>query len=269
MRSSLLPTPTANVPQMGRTSAAVARAGTQDQQAGEGARVAGRLFAELRKALRLTVPEAAQRVGTRIDVIVALESGVVGRLPPWPETARIVGRYTGLAGIDARPVLDVLRRAQDEDIRTLDPAHIPASAPVTASHMLSAPAESKPGMTQRLTASAGAGARRIMQGSQSLLTGRVRQALTNARPKLVRLKWVNRRSLAVFAAVPFIFILAMSDSRIARAAATFLPSPLAAIALGINDLALRAVSSRREGLVWIDAADPQVRKGDKLHSGHR
>lgn len=229
----------------------------------------GRLFADLRKALRLTVPEAAQRVGTRIDVIVALESGVVGHLPPWPETARIVERYTGLAGIDARPVLDVLRRAQDEDIRTLDPAPIPMSAPVAANHKISAPAAPLPGLAQRLTASARAGARRVVQGTQNLLPGRVQEVLANVRTKLARPKRANRRYLAVLAAVPFAVVLAMSDSRIAGAAASVLPAPLAAMALGINDFALRAVSPRREGLVWIDAADPQARKGDKLHSGRR
>ena len=74
-----------------------------------------RLFWDLRNALRLTPHQAAAQLLTRVDTIEALETGQFELLPQGPEMARIIMTYTGMAGIDGRPVLaalaDVLRDA--------------------------------------------------------------------------------------------------------------------------------------------------------------
>lgn len=235
----------------------------------EGLRLVGALFTDLRKALRLTVPEAAERLGTRIDVVIALEAGVVERLPPWPETRRLVERYTRLAGIDARPVLDVLAQAQTRDIPMIDVTPIPPRPHPAAGRIAPPPAAARFSprrMAGAMFARPNARPERAAEGpavAAGLVTGLLAWLphTSGWRP--------SRGGLIKGAIAAAALMLAMSDSRLAGATASILPGPLAAVALGINDLALRAVSPRREGLLWIDAADPQARKGDKLHISRR
>src|SRR3990170_2806236 len=66
------------------------------------------LFRDLRRVLKLSLPQIALRLGSRIEVIEALETGNARRLPPWPETVRVVTAFTGLARIDPRPVLAII-----------------------------------------------------------------------------------------------------------------------------------------------------------------
>jgi hypothetical protein len=70
----------------------------------------GALFRDLRRLLGLSLPDLANRLGTRLDVVAGLELGEVDRLPPWPETMRVVIAYTSLAQIDPRPVLGTIRQ---------------------------------------------------------------------------------------------------------------------------------------------------------------
>ncbi len=72
--------------------------------------VSDRCSAKLRRALGLTLATAASFAGTRIEVMVALESGDLAALPPWPETVRVVTQLTSLAQIDPRPVLGLIHQ---------------------------------------------------------------------------------------------------------------------------------------------------------------
>ena len=65
----------------------------------------GRFFLDLRQVFRISREKAAQQLATRVDIIAALEAGDVRKLPPWPETCRIVRTYAALARLDPRPVL--------------------------------------------------------------------------------------------------------------------------------------------------------------------
>lgn len=67
-----------------------------------------RFFLDLRRTLRLTLPQAAYYLQVRTEVIEALETGQVEDLPPWPETARLVMTYAAVAGVDGRPVLNAI-----------------------------------------------------------------------------------------------------------------------------------------------------------------
>src|SRR6185437_16454084 len=64
-----------------------------------------RFFTDLRRALRLTLPQAAQYMRVHPEIIEMLETGQVEYLPPWPQTAQIIMDYTSVAGIDGRPVI--------------------------------------------------------------------------------------------------------------------------------------------------------------------
>jgi len=67
-----------------------------------------RFFMDLRRALRLTLPQAAHYLQVHASIIEALETGQVEYLPPWPQTVQIVMGYTSMAGVDGRPVLSAV-----------------------------------------------------------------------------------------------------------------------------------------------------------------
>ncbi len=100
----------------------------------------GQLFRELRRCLKLSLPELARRLETRIDVITALEAGDVRSLPSWPETVRVVSAYTMLVKIDPRPVLHVLSEkiSADNSARATERTSRPASRRFALSTRLSA-----------------------------------------------------------------------------------------------------------------------------------
>lgn len=245
-----------------------------------GVRIVGQLFTDLRKALRLTIPEVAQTVGTRIDVVVALEAGVVHRLPPWPETARVVARYTGLAGIDPRPVLDVLRTSQIAGIRTLDleplspvagpapPTGRPGLAPASGRAGPSPGRGMEPSRTPVSVARATGGTPGGTSGARRWAE-EAAQTVTAIRAKFRATGTAGGRRLAILAALPLLIGLAFSDSRIAGRAASVLPRPMASAVLGYNANMLTLFAPRYKGLVWIDPADPRTRRGDKLPIDHR
>jgi hypothetical protein len=83
-------------------------AAPQHVQAAESRALIARFFIDLRQALRLTVPQAAQYLQVRPEVVEALETGQVEYLPPWQETAAIVMTYTSMAGVNGRPALNAI-----------------------------------------------------------------------------------------------------------------------------------------------------------------
>lgn len=71
----------------------------------------GTLFQTMRAALSASPTEAAALLGTTTQIVAALELGDLEQLPPWPETARIVGRYGELLRIDVGSALLRLKQA--------------------------------------------------------------------------------------------------------------------------------------------------------------
>lgn len=224
--------------------------------------IIGGLFVELRRALKLSMPEVARRLETRVDVIEALEAGDVRRLPPWPETVLIISTYTRLGGIDPLPMLEVIRSEMKAAEATLDLA--PASQPaVTAQAVVS-----------RLKEASRLASQAVEVGMATVEASRRKVSLADLKGWLAALwrgPWTGRQRIAlgIAAVLPLAIILVLGDSRTARGVAAHLPSPLSDAALGINEMLIRGVSPRREGMVWIEVADPQVRKSDKLHIDRR
>ena len=198
-------------------------------QAG-GAAAFALLFRDLRRALGLSLPAAAARVGTRVDVISALESGDVRRLPPWSETVRIVSRYTGLAGVDPRPVLELIERELAECNR--------ASAAV----------EDAP------TGLSGLGAR------LGELCGRARSWLEGGGAKLP-VGWQRLSTIGVLSAV--LVVLFAQASSLQASLATLQP-PIMGLMRSAQDYLLARVAPERDGLRWIEVHDPRQRRGDRL-----
>jgi transcriptional regulator with XRE-family HTH domain len=78
--------------------------GIKEMPAGYDAEVA-ELFRDLRAASNLSETDLAARLGTRMEVVQALEQGALFALPPWPETCRVVNGYGMLLHLDVRPLL--------------------------------------------------------------------------------------------------------------------------------------------------------------------
>ena len=83
------------------------------------------LFRDLRAASNLSETALAQRLGTRIEVVQALEQGALYALPPWPETCRIVNGFGALLNLDIRPLLRRIYAQLEAGIVQLGPKTMP------------------------------------------------------------------------------------------------------------------------------------------------
>ena len=98
--------------------------GIKEMPAGYDAEVA-ELFRDLRSATALTEMDLATRLGTRPDVVQALEQGALYALPPWAETCRVVNAYGALLNLDVRPLLRRIYAQLEAGIVELQPKAMP------------------------------------------------------------------------------------------------------------------------------------------------
>src|SRR3990170_8495460 len=105
--------------------------GIKEMPAGYDAEVA-ELFRDLRAATTLSEMDLAGRLGTRADVVMALEQGALYALPPWPETCRVVNAYGALLNLDVRPLLRRIYAQLEAGIVELQPKAMP-DVPVMSS----------------------------------------------------------------------------------------------------------------------------------------
>jgi hypothetical protein len=98
--------------------------GIKEMPAGYDAEVA-ELFRDLRSATALSETDLAARLGTRSDVVQALEQGALYALPPWPETCRVVNAYGVLLNLDVRPLLRRIYAQLEAGIVELQPKPLP------------------------------------------------------------------------------------------------------------------------------------------------
>lgn len=252
MRSATAPKPSAVAGSRPASARRPASAATGAKALGE----IGALFRDLRRALKLSMPELAARVNARVDVIEALESGNVSRLPPWPETARIVTALTGLARIDPRPVLAIMRNemwSQSADAAAMNRSSGKSRLGAAARLLKSAGAD--------LSATLGAGARsaKISSLLPAPVRKRVAAALGRRPPGLWRIAIV----------APLLLLAGLSQPRLLAASVAALPQPVQGMVSRAHDYILWRLAPEREGLRWIEVSDPQSRKSDKLQSVRR
>jgi hypothetical protein len=200
----------------------------------------GRFFQDLRRTFRLSQAQAAKRLATRIDIIAALEAGEVRGLPPWPETCRIVRTYMGLAGLDPRPVLNLIE-------------------------ILLANAASRPAPAPRRTLLAPLAWRRRPGGAARDR----RRPLAGAAESLRRV-WHGRfgqAGRALFAiAVPVALVVLLTQTSVLEAAVAKLPPSVVRIVRGAQNYVIVQLAPVRDGLRWIDVPDPRTRRSDKLRT---
>lgn len=203
-----------------------------------------RFFRDLRGALRLTPEQTAQALATRVDIIAALESGQIGALPPWPETCRIVRTYAGFAGLDPRPVLHSL-----EELYVSGPR---APAPkVRGPRRNLIPNLGKQGAP--IMAAIGGGSRRAAAAARN-----VRQAMNDR---------AGRPGMALFTVTMAIaLILLVTQTAVLEAAVAQLPPSMKRIVRGAQNYVIVQLAPVRDGLRWIDVADPRTRRSDKLQT---
>lgn len=203
-----------------------------------------RFFSDLRRALGLSPPQAAQVLATRIDIVLALEAARFDMLPPWPETCRIVRAYAGFAGLDPRPVLHSL-----EQLHAATAHQQPAAAVERRRGGL--PSISRQGAP--MLAAIGGGGRRAMSAARG-----VREAINDR---------AGRPGMALFTVTMGVaLILLVTQSAVLEAAVAQLPPSMVRIVRGAQNYMIVQLAPVRDGLRWIDVPDPRTRRGDKLQT---
>lgn len=118
-----MPTAPRRVPVVSQPDAAKRRQpihGIKMMPSGYDAEVA-ELFRDLRAATALSEMDLAARIGTRPDVVQALEQGALHALPPWAETCRVVNAYGTMLNLDVRPLLRRIYAQLEAGIVELQP----------------------------------------------------------------------------------------------------------------------------------------------------
>lgn len=209
----------------------------------------GPLFRDLRRCLKLSMPELARRLETKLFVIEALESGDLGRLPPWPETVRVVSAFTMIAKIDPRPVLQLMRQRLESG----------ATAPPT---VRTRPGPS--GLTGRDGANgSGSGAQSDSSPGAVPEAGRTssdgdglsRWRIVGSRPAIML------GLAAVGAVVLLTSALPLGQQQASAASGSGFLGRLVA---GIQGYLGSPKVSQQDGMTLIDVGDPRSRKADKL-----
>jgi len=209
----------------------------------------GRFFLDLRRTFRLTQVQAAKKLATRAEIVAALETGDIGKFPPWPETCRIVRTYTGLAGLDPRPVLNLIEILLK--LATRPPAK-PAGRGLLA--RLSQPRSPEPARTAPPV--------RAVEQHDDDGPGRLAAAWQTFKEVL------PGRSLRALLAlsVPVAIVVLLTQTTMLEAAVAKLPPSVARIVRGAQNYVIVQLAPVRDGLRWIDVPDPRTRRSDKLQT---
>ena len=257
----------------------------QHQQIAESRALIGQFFIDLRRALRLTLPQAAEYLQVRPEVIEALETGHVEYLPDWPDTSAIVMTYTSMAGINGRPALNAIGQlisylSSFAPVQSLPAtseyasAHVPAQAysppqaqgqPFPRSQPLP---RSEPRSLPGNPASPPRGRQPARQASvQAANFMRAGSAIANGAKRLPQeaLNQFRRRPQRALYAVslPLGLMLLMLHSSIFETVS----KPFGSAVRWASSYFQEHYGPIRDGLRYIEVDDPRSRRGDKLRIG--
>jgi hypothetical protein len=196
----------------------------------------GKIFRNMRAALKVPRDTLARRLATNTAVIDSFEAGAVTALPHWKETERIVRSYCDLLRFDPEPVLWRLRSQLQAAANTA------RAAPQTAARPRPNAARQAPGQPPLFEANGLRPARRRR---------RARTLFVLSTP-------------IVFAAA--LVYLGQSASAPVYRGIALLPVPIAGPLRTGFDYLLGLTRPSRDGLTWIEVSDPRSRKADKLPS---
>jgi hypothetical protein len=226
----------------------------------------GFLLRDMRLALPMTPGELALRLSTTIDVIMTLEQGRLRALPHWEETQRIVSGLCALHHVDPWPILNRILEQTSPPQFGAPPARGPGALRRVPNHpaTVGAPPVSDPEPRA-------APRRRPPQPTAKATPRPAKRAKPAKDPHRWRRRLFDRSNGRVLMAVagPMVFVAAtvwtvQAQPRALRSAIEVLPASISTPMLtGLDALAVR-MSPRRDGMRWIEVADPSTRKADKL-----
>ena len=255
----------------------------QHPQIAESRVLIGQFFIDLRRTLRLTLPQAAEYLQVRPEVIEALETGYVEYLPEWQDTSAIVMTYTSMAGVNGRPALNAIgsliayfasvapaprqpaisERLQQFAQPQYQPQPFPQAQPFQ-------PRPEPAGLQGRSHAVAQAGPR---ERSQALRPPRIQaagnfmragSAIANGARRLPQeaLNQVRQRpQRALYAlSLPLGLLLLMMHSSIFETVSR----PFGSAVRWVSSYFQEHYGPIRDGLRYIEVDDPRSRRGDKL-----
>jgi hypothetical protein len=205
------------------------------------------LFCDMRLCLGASKAELARRLRTTPGVIEILESGQLHRLPPWPETVRLIGAFGALHGVDVRPILDRIR----QQTGPAGLGRVPGSD----------------GAMPRIARPQAAGER----GYWRLGRQAARETVPRPAPERAAARRRKKRVVRALFTLTAPVVLAVAGLSVAQlppsallAATSFLPGPVARIVQPAVDYLAVKMAPVRDGLQWIEVGDPRTRKADKL-----
>jgi hypothetical protein len=201
----------------------------------------GKIFTNMRAAMKVSRETIARRLATTGQVIEALETGTIANFPHHRETARIVRGYCDLLKLDPEPILWRIR------------SHYHASG-LPMGLLAAAAAQSEQAPAQRPPA--------------TVTTQRTVRTRTEARRRKRRSGRLLVLSLPVVAGAALL-LMAQAAPGPVYSALSFLPDQMQAPARRGFDALVVAIAPTRDGLRWIEVGDPQLRKGDKLQTSRR
>jgi len=196
----------------------------------------GKIFRNMRTALKIPRDALARRLATSPEVIDSFEAGAVTALPHWKETERIVRSYCDLLRFDPEPVLWRLRSQLQVA------ANIARAAPKPASQRVGQHAAAR---------------------QQSADAAEAVRARPGRRRRRARTLFVLSTPIVLAAGLLY---LGQSASRPVYQAIALLPVPLAGPVRAGFDYLVGLTMPSRDGLTWIEVSDPRSRKVDKLPS---
>ncbi len=217
--------------------------------------------------MRLSLPELAARLGTRIDVVTALERGDIRRLPPWPETVRVVSGFTSLARIDPRPVLTIIREHM-EGTRSAGGVSAPARQQLRLLARSAAAAAGRVAATTRSAASVAWGARQAM--AQSWVAGAAAEMDVDEGTRH-SMAWLGRTGIMVLLVLSLTLATYLARSTGIEGALANLRTPIVNLVNKTQGYVERRMGSASGGddLKWIDVDDPRSRRTDRLQTNPR
>ncbi len=233
------------------------------------------VFIQLRQYLQISLHQAAALLNTDPDVIAALETGATRDLPAWPETNRIVCAYASLANIDPAPVLRCLeghcRLSPERPTVQVIPAVKNFGRWYSRAGLVGRPrAKQIPSYRRSEFLTAG-----MRSAPLPLVLPEQPEPDAFDEPDEPVRSWFSRlpgRSVVWRATIVASLLAALgfgSQQGVREAAVGKLPTPVAQLARDTEDMVLVRMSSRFEGMPWINVADPRSRRGDKLRTKPR
>lgn len=231
MRQPNPPPPLVPVPMASRQPPAHDPNATHDVQL-------GKIFANMRAAMKVSRETIARRLATTAPVIEALETGTIANFPHHRETARIVRGYCDLLKLDAEPILWRIRSHYHASGLPMGLLQTETRTPTDV--------QTKPVVTtQRTVRTRGEGRRRRRRSTRML-------------------------ALALPAVLAGgVMILAQAAPATVYKALSRLPSKVQTPARESFDVLVLAMAPSRDGLRWVEVGDPRLRKGDKLQTSRR